>query len=238
MFTLLSPRTLRICTLFVVFLQLSCKNEEIGGSKDVNPETVYFDYAAWGDEEGGDVTLKLQYRFGGSEGTTLVLDEPSNVTLDGEPIPVDSSSLKGAYYEVTRPVADFAGEHTIVFTDIKGKKYSQTFRFPAFSLAADIPGVIGRDSLGISLAGVDSTDYIKVLMTDTSSYSQGIDTVFRPKEGRIVLPRQAIARLSPGPIHLVLYNDRDIQLSEAPKEGGRLSLSYNIKRELELKEQP
>ncbi|HEY6506043.1 MAG TPA: hypothetical protein VIZ28_18840, partial [Chitinophagaceae bacterium] len=119
-----------LSAIFLVFFILgSCTSNEIGNSKDVNPESVYFDYRVWGDEESGDITVKLQYRFAGPNGTTLVLEEPGKVELDGVKIPVDSSLMSGAYYEMTKTVKEFTGRHTIVFTDPAGKEYKEEFSF-------------------------------------------------------------------------------------------------------------
>src|SRR5687768_9510183 len=101
-----------ICLISIVFL-FSCTSNEIGNIKDVNPEAVFFDYEIWAEEGKEDVTVNLQYRMGGKNGTTLVLEEPSKVMLDGEQLKVDSAKVTGAYYEVQRPIMSFPGKHSI-----------------------------------------------------------------------------------------------------------------------------
>ena len=54
-----------------IFL-FSCTSDEIGNSKDVNPDAIFFDYKIWADETREYVTVHLQYRMGGKNGTTLV----------------------------------------------------------------------------------------------------------------------------------------------------------------------
>src|SRR6187397_2623725 len=115
-----------------IFSLFSCTSNEIGNSKDVNPEAVFFDYEVWAEEDKEDVTVNLQYRMGGKNGTTLVLDEPSKVILDGEQLKVDSAKVTGAYYEVQRPLASFTGKHTINFTDVNNKEYNEEFAFTPF----------------------------------------------------------------------------------------------------------
>src|SRR4026208_2066694 len=100
-----------------IFFLFSCTSNEIGNSKDVNPDAVFFDYKIWAEETREDVTVNLQYRMGGKNGTTLVLDAPSKVLFDGEELELDSAKVTGAYYELQRPFASFAGKHTISFTD-------------------------------------------------------------------------------------------------------------------------
>src|SRR6187551_1918495 len=103
-----------IALVSLLFL-FSCTSNEIGNSKDVNPQAVFFDYEVWAEEGKEDVTVNLQYRMGGKNGTTLVLDEPSKVMLDGEQLKVDSAKVTGAYYEVQKPFASFTGKHAISF---------------------------------------------------------------------------------------------------------------------------
>jgi hypothetical protein len=99
---------------FALLAMTSCTSNEIGNSKDVNPDAVFFDYTVLADEGGENVTVNLQYRMGGKNGTTLVLDEPSKVLLDGEQLKVDSAKINGAYYEIQKPIASFAGKHMIL----------------------------------------------------------------------------------------------------------------------------
>ena len=90
-------RSFILLFLSSIILFSSCDSNEIGFSKDVNPQTIYFDYKVWGEEEKDDIIVLLQYRFGGANGTTLVLQEPSKAELDGELIRTDSSRMTGAF---------------------------------------------------------------------------------------------------------------------------------------------
>src|ERR1700682_1925891 len=140
-------RSLLLLFLSLIILFSSCESNEIGDSKDVNPQTIYFDYKVWGEEGKDEIVVLLQYRFAGANGTTLVLEEPSKVELDGEVVKTDSSRMTGAFYEVMKPVKDFLGKHTIVFTDINKKQYREEFNFQTIALRTTIPSVIARGDL-------------------------------------------------------------------------------------------
>src|SRR5436189_1485026 len=133
-----------ISILISIFFLLSCTSNEIGNSKDVNPDAVFFDYKIWADQGQEDITVNLQYRMGGKNGTTLVLDEPSKVLLDSEQLKVDSAKVTGAYYEVQKPFASFTGKHTISFTDLNKKEYNEEFDFIPFTLDPDVPTTLNR----------------------------------------------------------------------------------------------
>lgn len=216
-------------------LIISCNSNEIGYSEDVNPDAIYFDYRVWGDEENGDITVKLQYRFAGPSGTTLVLKDPSKVELDGVVIKADSSKMSGAYYEVINPVKDFAGRHTIIFTDVNGMEYKEEFSFKPISLKTKLPAVINRGDIILELNGLASKDYVNVMLHDTASFSEGINRIDTVKNGSITITKEDLTRLADGPVYLEILKEDEKRVKNGTKEGGKLSISYGLKRQFELK---
>jgi hypothetical protein len=224
------------CIIFVSILFISsCTSNEIGSSKDVNPESIYFDYRVWGDEEGGDMTIKLQYRFAGKNGTTLLLEAPSKVEFDGVAIKADSSKRLGAYYEASRSVKDFAGKHSIVFTDLNGKQYREEFSFQPISFKTKVPATINRDDLVFELDGLAPQDYLHVMLNDTASFSEGIDRIDTIKNGRVAISKSELGKLVSGPIRLEISKEDEKRIKNGTPQGGRISIFYEIKREFELK---
>ena len=222
--------------LSACFFFISCTSNEIGNGKDVNPNAIYFDYKVWGDEEDSNITVMLQYRFAGANGTTLVLEDPSKVEFDGQQIITDSSKMTGAFYEITKPIKEFAGSHSIVFTDINQKQYKEDFSFEPVSLRTTIPGVIQRDDLVFELDGLDPEDHVRVLLNDTSFASDGINRVDTVKNGRIIISKKDLETVVNGPVHLELYKEIEKPVKNGTQEGGRLSFTYGLKREFVLKE--
>lgn len=214
----------------------SCTSNEIGNSKDVNPETIWFDYRIWGQEGTDEVTVKLQYRFAGETGTTLVLTEPSKVELDGRVVPVDSSKYAGAYYEIQEPVDSFKGKHTIVFTDVNKKQYKEEFHFHPMALRSKIPASLTRSDLVFELDGLEPVDYVRVLLSDTSSKSEGINRVDTVKNGRLHLSKSQLGSLVNGPITLELIRESEKPVKSSTAEGGKIAVSYGLRREFSLKD--
>ena len=214
----------------------ACNNNEIGGSKDVNPATVWFDYQISGEDSTNDMTVMLQFRFAGKNGTTLVLNDPSKVELDGEIIKADSSKMTGAFYEIMKPVKEFTGKHTITFTDINGKQYKEEFSFQLISLKTKIPAAIERGNLLFELDGLNHVDYVRVLLTDTAFRSEGINRVDTVKNGRILITKEDLETVVNGPVQLQLIKEDEKQVKNGTPEGGRISISYGLKREFVLKD--
>jgi len=223
-------------TLTSILFLFSCTSNEIGNSKDVNPDAVFFDYRIWADESREDVTVNLQYRMGGKNGTTLVLDEPSKVLFDGEQLQPDSAKVTGAYYEIQRPFSSFAGKHTITFTDLNKKEYKEEFEFIPFTLEPNVPAIMNRGDLVFTFKGLDSIDHLNVILTDTSFKSADINDIDSIKNGKLIISANRLSALINGPINLQFYKEVVRPLKSSTKEGGKLYISYGLKREFELKD--
>jgi len=219
----------------LIMVALSCNNAEIGNAKDVNPERIYFDYRISGEEGTDSVTIKLQFRFGGPNGTTLVLEEPSKVELDGVKLLADSSKMTGAFYETFRSAREFTGRHEIVYTDVNNKQYRETFHFNPVTLKAEMPPEITRSDLLFELEGLDRLDYVRILMTDTSFESEGINRLDSVRDGRIMISKKELRNLVNGPIQLDFYKENEQPVKNGTEEGGKVSISYGIKRSFILK---
>jgi hypothetical protein len=222
-------------TLISSLFLLACSGDEIGNSKDVNPEAVFFDYRIWAEEGREDVTVNLQYRKGGRNGTTLILDEPSKVLLDGEQMKVDSAKVTGAFYEVQRPLVSFGGKHVITFIHIDNKEYKEEFEFIPFTIDPEVPAVMHRGDLYFTFKGLDTADQLGVTLTDTSFNSRDINDLDSVRNGRLVIAASRLSALVNGPINLQFYKEIERPLKSTTKEGGRLYISYGLKREFELR---
>jgi len=225
--------------LFVFYWMLilvsACVNNQPDHPKVKNNGDFYFDYAILGDEENNEVTVKLQYRTGGSGGRTWLIPQPGKVELDGEIIAADSSRRNGYWYEANRPLDEFEGEHQIVFTN-NGKKYKEDFNFNLMSLKTEVPGVIYRDDLVFEFNGLSTGDQIRVLLTDTGFYSRGIDRIDTVTNGEIVISRYDLDNVKDGPVTIEFYREREEELTETTQKGGRLVTIFGLRREFELKD--
>lgn len=213
-----------------------CLNDEIGNSRDVNPDAVFFDYTIWGEEGREEVTVKLQYRMGGPNGTTLILDEPSKVELDGEPLKLDSAKLTGAYYEIQKPLAGFSGKHSIVFTDVNKKVHKEEFEFIPFTISPKIPDTLKRGELVFNLEGLKPADYIRVVLTDTSFYSEDINEMDSVRNGVLRVSAEKLSALKSGPINLEFFKEIERPVKNKTREGGKIFINYGLKRQFELKD--
>ncbi len=214
--------------LFLITGFIACDSNEIGDSKDVNPDKVYMDYRISYTEGEENVTLSFQYRFAGSAGTTLVLNGASQAELDGEKLKVDSSEGSGAFYNADKNFSHFTGNHTIKFTDINGKKFENSFDFNAFNVDALPPTVDPGKDLVISYNSVSlsADDYFEInsIYTDSSFHYQQAGSA-----NSITIPAKELMRQKEKAFSIDCTLYRQIPLSQTTSEGGSLKIFYRLK---------
>jgi hypothetical protein len=219
--------------LLLIFL--GCTNIDVRQQK-LDPNDIYFDYIAWGDEETGNITIKLQYRAGGPNQRAMLLQMPSSVMLDNQVLKPDSTKFTGPYYEFIIPASEFAGQHNIVFTDNKNRQYRTQFEFPVVKFKSEPDSFIARRDIVLELEGLKPEGHIRVLMTDTSFYGRGIEKIDSFDNKPLVITREDLRELKNGPVYLELFREEDKDLPETMNAGGRFYLSYSLNRSFILKD--
>jgi hypothetical protein len=225
-----------IISILTLTFFAGCASNEVGNSKDVNPDAIYFEYKIWANEKDSLATVYLQYRMGGHNGTTLVLNDPAKVQFDGEEIHVDSAKLSGAYYEIQKPLRSFAGEHNIFYKDQNNKEYTEKFSFKPFSLKTNIPSTVKRSDLPFDFEGLEPVDYLRVFATDTSFASVDINETDTVKNGRVIITKNQLNNLVNGPVALQFFKEEERPLKNTTKTGGKIFISYSLQRRFELKD--
>ena len=215
--------------LFIAYLP-SCTSNEIGESKDVNQEKIYQQYTIRQTEGEEKASVYAQFRFGGRNGTTLVLTPPSMLTLDGEPIKADSGKYAGAFYQLYKPVTGFYGVHHFIFTDYHNKKFDNDFSFGAFRLL-NVPSEISKSKdleLPFETASFNEEDYIELSTTSTDS---SFSLTHRPgeKNNTLIIPSKELLRQKTKEIMLETRLYRKIPMHQNTAEGGELQTIQTLK---------
>ena len=213
-----------LLTITTVF---ACNSNEIGESKDVNQDKIYMDYNISYTEGEDEVALNFQYRFAGVAGTTLVLNNPSQVKLDGELLKADSTEYGGAYYKVSKNYPTFLGKHSISFTDINGKQFENDFEFAPFTLV-NLPATADRNKdlvVGYNINGLNADDDIEINSVDTDSsfhyHQSGAHT-------SATIPALDLKRQKKEDVSFEATIYRKIPLRQTTTEGGLLQLTYRL----------
>lgn len=208
----------------------ACNNKK-DKNYEPKPEAIYFDYQITGKEGDDNLTVMLQYRDGGEDGDAIAVGK---VILDGEIVTVDSAKMTGFFYELHKPISSFSGKHTIVFTDADQKEYKEEFEFQPVDLLTAIADTIKKNELVFSFQGMEAEDYIRVVLTDTSFYNDGINVVSTVSDGKLVISQSDLENITPGPVQLEFIREYERPVKNGTEAGGRLLITYSLKREFIL----
>lgn len=211
-----------------VFAFAACSSNEIGESKDVTQDKIYQQYSISYTEGSTHAAIFCQFRFAGVNGTTLVLNSPSQLQFDGEKLPVDSSSGSGAFYKVNKPVSGFYGNHTFAFTNTDRKILENSFSFDNFKLVNIPPGVSKQQSFNLNFetAALQSDDYIEIETNNTDS-SFSITHTAR-QSNAIVIPAAELQRQKGNELTLEATLYRKVPLQQSTGEGGTITIRYSL----------
>jgi hypothetical protein len=218
------------CSLIAVSLIVSCRDNNKSNETEPGPGGIYFDYRVWGNEDDSIITVRLQYRGGGPTGSPVLLETPAKVELDGQLLMADSSKLSGYYYELQIPADSFTGKHTITFTAPDNQVYNESFSFHPFSLQDSLAGIIRRKDFFIKLTGLDSVDYLRVVVTDTAFASKDINMMDTVRNGELRISERQLRNLVNGPGWIDLYKEEGRGVKKGANYNGIFSLTYGIKR--------
>jgi hypothetical protein len=222
-----------LCFIVAVFILASCTDEERGHIKSKDPG-VYAHYDIRAEEGSEMVTCFIRFYTDKTRKTTLTLEQPAKVELDGEVMPVDSSRFLGAYYELQRPVSDFEGRHTITFTSINNQKYKEEFSFTPLLLNSNLNRPITKTDLVLELEGLQPGDVIRIVMIDTAFKSEGVNQLDTVKNGQVIVEKSLLQTLRSGPVVLEISKESERSLVSGMR--GMLTTTYNLRRDLVLKD--
>jgi hypothetical protein len=208
----------------------ACTSNEIGNSKDVAQESIYQQYSVSYTEGDEKAEIYTQFRFGGKNGTTLLLNNPSGISFDGTTIKVDSSDLGGAFYQMSKPVSGFYGKHHFVFTDISNKKFDNDFVFEKLSLAK-VPAAAAKSAplqLQFDSVGLKSGDEITVSSNSTDSAFSVTKTI-GANDFAVTIPAEDLKKQTGKELKLDISLSRNVPLQQNTREGGELYIHYKLK---------
>ena len=213
-----------------VFILTACSSNEIGESKDVAQDKIYQSYSISYSEGNTNAEVFCQFRFAGSNGTTLVLNSPSQLQFDEEKLNVDSSAGSGAFYRIYKPANNFFGKHSFIFTSTDRKKLENTFSFDNFKLV-NTPATISKKqafNLNFETTALQGDDYIEV---GTSNTDSSFSVTHNATDGGnfITIPAKELQRQKVKELNFEVTLYRNIPLQQNTAEGGKISIRYALK---------
>lgn len=222
--------------LFCVLIACSDERVDITEEETARPGSIYQNFQVWGEEGREDVTVRLQFHEGGRNGNAVLPDNTGTVYLDDVPLAADSTKFNGVFYEISVPVEDFTGHHTIRFTGVDGNEYREEFSFSPFSLVNDIPDEIKRKPFDLQLRNFGKeSEFVRLVMVDTAMQSADVNEEVLVQEGKLSITEEHFANLTEGPVYLEIYREQEQLVRNEARGGGKLLITYALKRQFNLR---
>jgi hypothetical protein len=223
-------KRLLLFLIISVAIAVSCKNFD---RRDVSI-ALYANYSIRGEEGKEFVTAFFQF-FDDPVERALVLREPAKIFLDDNLLSPDSAKETGGFYEMQIPIQDFTGAHTIRFIDAENREHREEFSFTPFRLTNEVRDSFNRKDMVFRIEGLEDQDIVRVVITDTSFESEGVNEMDTILNQRLDL-RKYLPAISNGPVTLYLFKEEERSLENKPSKRGTISITYSLKREFELKD--
>ena len=211
-----------------------CKSKDKKrASEQISYDQLYFDYSITAEDESENVTCVFQYKDGGEEGKAVDI-APAKVELDGRLIETDSTKLSGFFFEVQKPLDSFTGKHSVVFIT-PDKRYANDFAFTPFGLENEMPEKVRRKPFIIQLKNFPAREKsLRLLLLDTAFASSGFNDLVPVIDGKINIDQTILSTIKNGPVNLELYMEQELPLKQKTLAGGKIYITYGLKREFEL----
>ena len=99
----------------------------------------------------------------------------------------------------------------------------------------ELTGKIRRKPFIIHLKDFPSTQRsVRLILLDTAFESGGFNDKIPVVDGKINIDNYILSSIKKGPVILELYFEQELPLRQQTRAGGKISITYGLKREFEL----
>lgn len=223
--------TLRFLCLNLLFpaslvLLQSCGSSDTVRSDEISQNTVYQYYTASYDEDEGSITIKAQFRVGGSTGTTIELIEPSQVEHDQFSLQKTQSTLLGTFYRHTE-TSSFIETHEWTYTNNDNETYVNLATIQSIDFSDLSVNISQSEVLTLAWDGpaIGDDETIQAELRDSRNYLV-LESTSQAGATTLSIPVASLQLLQQGVIQLRLVRMKTQTASQVTETGGRILTEY------------
>lgn len=224
-----------LLSVTLILVLFGCKSKD-NQKENIDFNHIYFDYKIAAEEGYDNLTVILKYRDGSKTGDAFTPSILKSVSLDDEVLIPDSSRMNGVYYEIQKPIGTFSGKHIITFTTLNDTEIKEEINFSPMILLTEIPENIHREDLVLNFSGLENEDYVRLLLTDTSFFNDGINRIDTVRNNQLIISKKDLENLANGTILMEFIREFERPVNESSKAGGRLRINYTLRRSFNLQD--
>lgn len=220
-------------TLYIVcFIFMGCSMDTVG-SNDVRPEAIHQDYSLHYRESNNATSMSAQFRVGGSTGTTVELEPPSQLSMNGAT--PKKSGLFGTSYSLAHSGPIAHGQFD--YRDSYGQLYTNSVTLKSLMVHTNLmPAMLGANYyVPISTYPMEPGDSISAVLKQ-EFVENGVtryvfvEGVYQASPSQVVFSAYDLSRLRAGVAQLELARVHRRSLdAAAPRGGGEISSQYSVR---------
>lgn len=225
-------KKLRFVAVFIMFL-FSCQDES---SDKVDPSNIYQRYLLIYNKSDNITHACAQFRDGGSAGSSVVLNSPSSIKLNGEALTYQSLPYR-LYYHYYKKYNEEVSVAEFIFTDKNNKTYTNIANMAvagSISIPANINTIVRYEDFVLSWVGVvvkdNETVSLDLITNDTAFYY----TVSSVGASEIIVPKSDLEYLQTGSANLIIRRELNTNLQAATEKGGEIKFIYEAEKEVTI----
>ena len=221
---------LALPALFAVLsvFNTACSTDTVS-SKDVSTEAIHQDYTMSYHEDSNTTEMSAQFRVGGWSGTTVELESPSSLKVNGQ-APSKNSFLGTRYYSSS---SGYVPTATFEFTTTDGSKLTNSISIdPLHLLKADqTVSVLRTYEADVDAPKLTSGETITVQIQQQISGKESVYAtgIYDRSRSKASFSPSELNKLENGNASLVIYRAKTGSLAQATKEGGGIAAYYYLR---------
>ncbi|MBT3422608.1 MAG: hypothetical protein HN691_17030 [Bacteroidetes bacterium] len=222
-------RIINIVSISILIGLVACTSSEVADSKDVSQSQIYQKYYASWDAENESTYVEAVYRFGGSKGTSLVLSQPSTITVNDKELNGTKKLLRGYVYG-NKSIKFNTEEIEFSFTNTENIRYKNAYTIIPIALQSLPDSFYRTNGLRLTISGrpLNASEEFHVKIKD----SKGLDFTFKTDlkgSSTIYIEPSELSELSAGLINIQITRVFQEELKDCAEIGGFSEIEYHSK---------
>jgi len=214
----------------IIFLLSSCASNETANSDNVKQSEIYQIYSVSYNAGEMELSARATFRFGGHNGTTLLLVKPSLVTFNNEEMPMESGSFSGTYYEINKQ-SDFIKNASFHYVNNDKKSFTNNILLKPVEISDYNSKLDTTQNYTVTWNGapVENAETVTLVLEDKNYHTISVSTSI---VGATSLSFSAsdLKGLAKGAAHIFISRKADYALKEGTHLGGKIYFTYTSRK--------
>ncbi len=219
-----------VSTFLVIFLLSACASNETANSDKVSQSEIYQIYSVSYNSGDMELSARATLRFGGSNGTTLLLVKPSIVKFNNEEMSMEHGSFSGTYYEINKQ-SDFIKNATFHYVNNDKKVFDNKINMEPIEIEnyASILDTTKNYSIIWNGLPVGNAETITLVLEDKNYHNISVSTSIVGATSLTFSPSD-LKGLTKGSANIYISRKSDFSLKEGTHLGGSIYSTYTSKK--------